>query len=292
MPSSTSSSSKTEPVAKRARRGDDPVKGKPESTKQELLEDLRVMLKEQNHLFACGGTLPVGRAGKAEEPVDRGEKAEGIETNVPALANEPKAQHEPITIRWDVDDNGAADGQVATPCAKLNLPPVPRAGGETSLKRLIQHCQPATFGRGGKDVYDESYRRAGQMTPTAFCTTFDPYSAGIIDTVAQVLLPSVYDSTTHRGVRAELYKLNVYSAPSGKFKPHVDTPRSRGQFGSLVVCLPVEHEGGQLKVRHEGQETTFDWSTTHNNKDDPSHHAVAHWAAFYSDCEHEVIASP
>ena len=56
-----------------------------------------------------------------------------------------------------------------------------------------------------------------------------------------MLLPSVPGN--QRGVRAELYKLNVYSAPSGKFKAHVDTPRSEKQFGSLVVCLPVAHEG-------------------------------------------------
>ncbi|KAK6858062.1 hypothetical protein PG995_005761 [Apiospora arundinis] len=192
----------------------------------------------------------------------------------------------------------AAGRKKAEACTKLNLPLIPGAGvgGETSLKRLVQHCQPATFGRGGKDVYDESYRRAGKMDPTAFCTTFDPYTAGIIDTVAQVLLPSVYDSVTHRGVRAELYKLNIYSAPSGKFKPHVDTPRSREQFGSLVVCLPVDHEGGQLKVRHKGEEMTFDWSTNptsqpnqnKKNKSKPDSQAI-HWAAFYSDCEHEVL---
>ncbi|KAK7931209.1 hypothetical protein PG985_001921 [Apiospora marii] len=210
----------------------------------------------------------------------------------PDLASEPKKQHDPITIRWDMNDG---DGKIAaTLCAKLNLPIVPWAGDQSSLERLVQHCQPATFGRGGKDVYDESYRRAGKMDPTAFCTTFDPYSTGIIDTVAQVLLPSVYDSVTHRGVRAELYKLNVYSGPSGKFKPHVDTPRSRGQFGSLVVCLPVEHEGGQLKVRHKGEETTFDWSTTTPSKTDgkkgePHTNTAVQWAAFYSDCEHEVL---
>ncbi|KAJ2980851.1 hypothetical protein NUW58_g6836 [Xylaria curta] len=136
------------------------------------------------------------------------------------------------------------------------------------------------------DTYDESYRRALKMDPTAFCTTFDPYSVGIIDAVAQVLLPSVSGSTTHRGVRAELYKLNVYSGPSGRFKPHVDTPRSSSQFGSLVVCLPVEHEGGQLKVRHKGQEMTFDWSA---NQDKPDHANRLQWAAFYSDCEHEVL---
>lgn len=69
------------------------------------------------------------------------------------------------------------------------------------------------------------------------------------------------------------------------FKAHVDTPRSPTQFGSLVVCLPVEHQGGQLKVRHQGEETTFDGSMLAN------HDKTAHieWAAFYSDCEHEVM---
>lgn len=46
-----------------------------------------------------------------------------------------------------------------------------------------------------------------------------------------------------RGLRAELYKLNVYSGPSGLFKKHVDTPRAENQVGSLVVCLPVGFEG-------------------------------------------------
>ncbi|KAK7994941.1 hypothetical protein PG990_013714 [Apiospora arundinis] len=259
------------------------------SKKEDLLEGLRLILKNESHLFACGGSLPVGEPAKT---------AEGA-TKVPTPTGDAKKNHDPITIRWDVNDSKDAAGRKkAEACTKLNLPLIPGAGvgDETSLKRLVQHCQPATFGRGGKDVYDESYRRAGKMDPTSFCTTFDPYIAGIIDTVAQVLLPSVYDSATHRGVRAELYKLNVYSAPSGKFKPHVDTPRSREQFGSLVVCLPVDHEGGQLKVRHKGEEMTFDWSTnptsqTNQNKkykSKPDTQAI-HWAAFYSDCEHEVL---
>lgn len=72
----------------------------------------------------------------------------------------------------------------------------------------------------------------------------------------------------------------VYSAPSGRFKPHVDTPRSALQFGSLVVSLPTQYEGGFLKIRHKGEEVVFDWS---NAADRIS------WAAFYSDCEHEVF---
>lgn len=79
--------------------------------------------------------------------------------------------------------------------------------------------------------------------------------------------------------------MQVYSGPSGKFKTHVDTPRSPAQFGSLVVCLPLEHCGGALEVRHKGNIVTFDWS---NSKGDDKGPSIGR-AAFYSDCEHEIL---
>jgi hypothetical protein len=101
-------------------------------------------------------------------------------------------------------------GNQTVSCARITLPfPV---GEVANLGQLLQCSQPATFGRSGQDIYDKSYREALQMAPDAFCTDFDPYSLGIIDTVAQVLLPSALDSATHRSVRAELYKLNVSSS--------------------------------------------------------------------------------
>lgn len=76
--------------------------------------------------------------------------------------------------------------------------------------------------------------------------------------------------------------MQIYSGPSGKFKAHVDTPRSSLQIGSLVVCLPTKHEGGELAVRHAGRSHTFDWGSK-------SEKPLIQWAAFYSDCEHEVF---
>ncbi|GAB7332510.1 hypothetical protein MBLNU13_g04301t2 [Cladosporium sp. NU13] len=87
---------------------------------------------------------------------------------------------------------------------------------------------------------------------------------------------------------AELYKLNVYSAPNGKFKPHVDTPRSEYQIGSLVVSLPSPHEGSHLTVSNTGagsRSVIFDWSTTGDAAFAPGE---IRWAAFYSNYEHEV----
>ena len=75
----------------------------------------------------------------------------------------------------------------------------------------------------------------------------------------------------------------MYSAPSGKFKKYVDTPRSDQQMGSLVICLPTVHEGGALVARHGGQEVVFDWSM------DAAAANKLRWAAIFSDCEHEVV---
>ena len=80
-------------------------------------------------------------------------------------------------------------------------------------------------------------------------------------------------------IRAELCKLNVYST-GGHFKSHVDTPRFGDMFGSLVVCLPSQFAGGALVTRHQGREVTFDWSSASS---------TTHWAAFFSDVEHEVL---
>jgi hypothetical protein len=52
-----------------------------------------------------------------------------------------------------------------------------------------------------------------------------------------------------------------------------------------VVSLPSDHEGGQLAVRNAGNEVVFDWSKSANTDTSP----CIKWAAFYSDCQHEVL---
>ncbi|KAF2275872.1 uncharacterized protein EI97DRAFT_474463 [Westerdykella ornata] len=183
----------------------------------------------------------------------------------------------PFNLRWD--SSGSSSGSF-----KINFPIGDEQHG--SLLRLIQDCQPASFGYKGDDVNDESYRKAAKMDRSAFCVDFCPYEVGIIDTIAQVLLPNAASNIATHGVKAELYKLNIYSALSGFFKTHVDTPRSETQFGSLVVSLPCHHEGGQLVVRHAGNSLTFDWG---NSGSGGKTSTSIQWAAFYSDCEHEVL---
>ena len=82
-------------------------------------------------------------------------------------------------------------------------------------------------------------------------------------------------------ISAELDKLNVYRA-GDFFKRHVDTPSSSSLLGTLVVCLPVPHAGGGLAVSHDGRRAVFDWGPG-------AARGEVQWAAFFSNCHHEVL---
>ena len=89
---------------------------------------------------------------------------------------------------------------------------------QKALERLVKDCQPATFGFGGKNVLDEGSRKAGKLEASEFSTSFNPYDYGIVDALAQALLPGIArpklegenTSEDHWGVVA-VYKLNVRS---------------------------------------------------------------------------------
>ncbi|KAK2773447.1 hypothetical protein FQN53_004167 [Emmonsiellopsis sp. PD_33] len=232
------------------------------------------LLETNNATFTVGGSIPI--------VIPDDDKSTDI--------NMDSAQHtsrsSPITIRWDPPEAPTGESR------NISFPPSQgvEQGAEQLLQQqqqldaLLRDCQPATFGRGNRDILDETYRKASKMDSSKFSSDLCPYELGIVDSVAELLMPSSYMAGGSRGVVAELYKLNIYSGPSGHFKPHVDTPRSEQQFGSLVICLPCPHQGGALAVRHAGQTVTYDWGS-----DDTNEAPTLQWAAFYSDCEHEVF---
>ncbi|KAF8636135.1 hypothetical protein AX17_003767 [Amanita inopinata Kibby_2008] len=148
------------------------------------------------------------------------------------------------------------------------------------LKHLADACDPATFGRGHEDVYDESYRKAGKLGSEAFRPTFDPTNLGLIHVLRQTLLRGLQ---AERHIRAELYNINVYGEGSF-FKAHKDTPRGEQMFGSLVIFYPTPHEGGALIMRKDGKEWMFDSAKELAEHNEPH----VGYVALYSDVEHEV----
>jgi hypothetical protein len=86
-------------------------------------------------------------------------------------------------IRWSSDSTSSSGGHAIK---------FPLATDEPhQLENLLRDCAPATFGVDGKDILDESYRKAAKMDNTQFCTSFHPHDYGIVDAIAQVLLPEV-----------------------------------------------------------------------------------------------------
>lgn len=80
-----------------------------------------------------------------------------------------------------------------------------------------------------------------------------------------------------------LHKLNMYQT-GGHFQRHVDTPTHDASLylGTVIVCLPAAHEGGDLIVRHHGKQHTFKFDALSRDSNQ------VQWAAFFGDCEHEV----
>ena len=148
-----------------------------------------------------------------------------------------------------------------------------------------------------ENVLDPTYRKAGKMDSECFSSMLD--NTDLIKIVRGYLLEGF---ESQEGIKAELYKLNVYSkyfifvhpylglcsslcpGKGSFFKPHVDTPRSEKMFGSLVVVFPTPHEGGALFLRHHDHEWIFDSSKALEALDQPT----IGYVAFFSDIEHEV----
>ncbi|THV47546.1 hypothetical protein BGAL_0304g00180 [Botrytis galanthina] len=234
---------------------------------EELLHELEKAVDiSESANYCCGGSIPI--AAPDDSSSNQKESTEGksslFSPDLTLLISRQnfdqsfQQQVPPIVLRWD-----PKPGNV---CEKIVFPV---STTSKSMEALLQTCVPASFGLGGKNVLDETYRKASKLDRSQFSIDFHPHDYGILDVIAQTLLQDVSQTDflrnrgDHRGVLAELYKLNIYSGPSGKFKAHVDTPR-----------------GGQLRVTHRGSNTFFDWG----NKSDS-----IQWAAFYSDCEHEVL---
>ena len=118
---------------------------------------------------------------------------------------------------------------------------------EAAMIKLLNVCSVASYGYKGKGVtvVNKNYRNAFKLEPDNFTTNFQICSTPILQEI-QSIVPTVV------GLKAELYKLNIY-ARGGFFKAHVDTPRSEKMFGSLVVCLPTQFTGGELIVSASSQ---------------------------------------
>lgn len=143
--------------------------------------------------------------------------------------------------------------------------------------KIASVADQAPYGRGEDTLVDRNIRDVLQIEPGRFQLlggSWEKTLRQIVDRATQGL------GCETAGVKAELYKLLIYPA-GGFFSCHRDTEKAAGMFASLVVCLPSEHDGGELIVRHNQEEIRIDLSSHQESE--------ILFAAFYCDCEHEVL---
>lgn len=166
---------------------------------QSPLKELIEAVSAQKAPFFCGGEVRIS---------DHQDESVGHSKHSPQSNGEFIS--DPIVLRWDSPSNEST--------RKLTFPP---ADGEIAIEDLLRDCAPATFGIGGEEVLDESYRKAVKLDAHQFSTNFNPYDVGIVDAISQVLLPEIAKPIADRkaafgdnsGVVAELYTLNVSDDP-------------------------------------------------------------------------------
>ncbi len=174
-----------------------------------------------------------------------------------------------------------SSGSVPAVLPGLEVPdfgPVGLPLGATQARELIKHCEQAPYGKGEKTLVDKKVRRVWRMKPDRFSIKNPEWVrliAGIVGKVQDEL------GLEERKLEAHLYDLLVYE-PGGFFLPHKDGEKLDRMVATLVVVLPSSYEGGELIVRHDGQERTIDFQADENSA------FQVHFAAFYADCEHEV----
>ena len=75
---------------------------------------------------------------------------------------------------------------------------------EAAMIKLLDVCSVASYGYEGKDVVDKNYRNAFKLEPDNFITSFQLSATPILQEI-QSIVPTVV------GLKAELYKLNIYA---------------------------------------------------------------------------------
>ena len=145
---------------------------------------------------------------------------------------------------------------------------------------LISMMEQAPYGKGSETVTDISVRDVLQLDASRVSLDKQWEKDTLSSLVSNACNCLGLDSKSLQ-IEAHLYKLLLYKE-GGHFKKHRDTEKEKGMFGSLIVQLESEHEGGELIVEHNGIVKKYCFAT--NSADKPA------FVAFFSDCEHTLHA--
>ncbi|KAI7939184.1 hypothetical protein MJO28_014763 [Puccinia striiformis f. sp. tritici] len=145
--------------------------------------------------------------------------------------------------------------------------------GTEQVRQLIAKSHQAPFGRRSKTLVDVSVRNTWQVNGDQL-RFLDPAWQGYLVDLSKCVATNL---GIEGPIRTELYKMLIYEQ-GAMFKPHTDTEKIPGMFGTMIICLPSAHTGGEVVVTHNGERKILKTSD-----------ASQSYACWYSDVTHEVL---
>lgn len=145
-------------------------------------------------------------------------------------------------------------------------------------KVIISKSQQSPFGKGSKTLVDTCIRKSWELDTSQFTIRNPLWDQSIRDLVT-VVYKELALTCGAQNITAQLYKLLLYEQ-GAFFKPHQDTEKTPGMFGTLAISLPSLHEGGDLILYHNKEKVEFKTSSFSE--------FGSSFAAWYSDVTHEV----
>ncbi|KAK4456763.1 hypothetical protein QBC42DRAFT_237836 [Cladorrhinum samala] len=158
------------------------------------------------------------------------------------------------------------------PIAVRDVGEIPHPLKEATARQLIDKARQAPYGKGSETFVDTSVRNTWELDAAQL--DLSPHWASTVKVACKWVGQQLGITAP---VTAELYKMLIYEK-GALFKPHTDTEKIPGMFGTLVICLPSEHQGGDLVVKHRDVTKVFKTS-----EKQPS------MACWFSDVTHEVL---
>ncbi|KAJ0419520.1 hypothetical protein BJY00DRAFT_313909 [Aspergillus carlsbadensis] len=145
-------------------------------------------------------------------------------------------------------------------------------------KSIAAACHASPYGKGSETLIDESVRKTSELDASQFSLR-NPTWEFQLNAILSRIIPALGVDASPREVEADLYKLLLYEE-GAFFLPHQDSEKVEGMFGTLVICLPSKHKGGDVIAHHKDEARIHDSAAN-------SEYGFS-YAAWYSDVRHQV----
>jgi 2OG-Fe(II) oxygenase superfamily len=146
-----------------------------------------------------------------------------------------------------------------------------------AAKSIKAAGQIAPYGLGTKTLVDTKVRNTIEIDPSRFHLSH-AWNEAIQEITKNASKQLGLDTDQ---LEAKIYKLLIYEK-GGFFLPHRDSEKLDRMVASMIVVLPNFFQGGDLHIRHKGDDKPIRFSRAARGE-------RAEFVAFYADCEHEVM---